>query len=141
MDWWAYVSVFLIASIKFLFSIPFTVRFSPLMTFLIPVTGSITGMVIFTYSGNRIMEWWSRRFGKKKPTSFSRRRKILYYWRKFGLYGAAVILPFISPPVGVAIATAFRESPLRIILTYSVSLIIWGALFTYFKESLITLLG
>lgn len=111
------------------------------MTFLIPVSGAITGTAVFTYFGEHIMDWWSARFGSRKPTSFSRRRKILFYWRRFGLYGAAVILPFISPPVGVAIASAFRESPLRIVITYSISLIVWGALFTYFKASLIAMLG
>ena len=44
-------------------------------------------------------------------------------------------------PVGVAIATAFRESPRRIIVTYTISLIIWGFLFAYFKEGIIALIG
>lgn len=104
--------------------------------FISLAVGGIAGIVVFTYLGERIRKWWhdyrARKRGNKpkKPLNIKRARRILRIWHRFGLAGiAAVTPPIISPPIGVAIALAFREKRSRILLYMSISVIVWAAIF------------
>jgi len=138
MNVWQYVSVFLLAGVKFIFSFPFTAGMGLWTTYFLTLSGGVAGVAVFSYFGNEIGGWISRKTGRKRKSSpFSRRRKTVHFWKKFGLLGVAILLPFISPPVGVGVAIAFREEPKRIIGFFAASLAIWGLLFSVFKEVLI----
>lgn len=104
--------------------------------------GGITGVVVFTYFGKSISGWVSRRFKRSKPLSFKRRRMIVSNWQRYGILGVAILTPFISPPIAVAIALAFDTHHVRHIIAYfSSSIAIWSLLFAVFQETFSKLLG
>lgn len=109
--------------------------------------GGIAGTFLFTYLGERLRRWLAhyrhkRRQGKgQKPINVRRIRRILRIWHRFGLAGiAALTPPIISPPIGVAIALAFRENRGRIILYMSISVVVWAAIFALVGKHVLDLI-
>lgn len=91
--------------------------------------GGILGVVFFSYFGAGLRKYylaWRRK--KKEPINFRRAKRIRNFWNRYGLYGIAVICPFISPMLAVFIALAFREDYRKIIKYLSISVLIWSML-------------
>ncbi|MEM6264373.1 MAG: hypothetical protein AAGI38_17800 [Bacteroidota bacterium] len=102
-------------------------------------SGSILGVVLFTYFGGMIRSWFSVRFSKRKSMSFAKRRMIVRVWKQYGLVGVAILTPFLSPPLAVAVALSFKTPNKKIILYLSISLIIWAIGMGAFKEGIMAL--
>lgn len=138
-----YVSIALVGTVKFWVSVLLALgaNYTLWEVFLSGSLGAFIGVWMFTFFGTKIRKWIIQRFPRKKPMSFSRRRKIYLFWKKFGLWGVAFLGPFISPPIAVGIAISFREKPGRIILSMTVSIVFWTLLFTVFRDSMLSLVG
>lgn len=138
-----YGTVFLIGSVKYLWSMAagLGMGFELWEIMLTAAFGAWLGVIVFTYFGNEIRHWTDKRFNSKgKRTSFSRRRKIYLFWKRFGLTGTAALAPFISPAFSVAIAVSFREKTQKIILYLFISLFIWSIVLTRFGGPLFALM-
>ena len=111
---WMYLSVFLIATIKFAVAALITMgnpKFNFIEIILTAGGGAIAGSYIFVYFGKRIEKWIRENFTRSKPMSFANRRKIYKIWHRYGLPGVAFLAPFISPMVSIGVAVAFQEKP------------------------------
>lgn len=131
-----YLSVTLVGTVKFWLSIimALSLEYNALEVFLSGSFGAILGVWVFTFFGTEIRKWLDRRFPRKRQMSFRRRRKIVQFWRKYGVWGVAFMGPVLSPPVSVGVAIAFREHPRRIIMAMTVSILFWTTIFVSFRD-------
>lgn len=73
---------------------------------------------------------------KRVKVIFSNRnRKIVKYWKKFGLTGIALFTPvFISIPIGTFIATKYVSNRKKVLLYMFCSLVFWAVLISSIFE-------
>jgi membrane protein YqaA with SNARE-associated domain len=135
LPWEGYVTVFLISSLKYVAGVFAAIiqGYNLAEIALTAYLGSMIGVVILTYSGKELTEWLSKRFKRKKPMKYSRRKWIVKVWRKYGVWGIAFLSVLISPPAAVAIALSFRTSPRKIIISLGIMLGAWSIFFSIFK--------
>ncbi|TAE47587.1 MAG: hypothetical protein EAZ89_17450 [Bacteroidetes bacterium] len=142
--WGMYLSVALVASVKFLFGVLAGLALPGFTLWDILFSaggGAFLGSVAFTFFGVEIQKLYERYFPRKKPASFARRRKLYVFWKRYGLLGVSVMIPVFSPMVSIAIAIAFRERPGKILLYITASIIVWSVLLFSFKELALGLFG
>ena len=138
-DWFKILSVFFACAIAFgkmgmpaalvLFKLNF------FKTFIVTVTGGVTGNIIFTYLSAVILKKWhayrvrkNKIHTKKIFTPFNRR--IMFIKKRFGLFGIAAITPlFLSTPLGAFLAERFFKDKKKIIIYLSISTIFWSLTF------------
>ncbi|MDX2247083.1 MAG: hypothetical protein SF052_09925 [Bacteroidia bacterium] len=138
-----YLSVFLIASIKFAVAALIAMgnpHFSFWEIILTAGGGAIAGSVIFVYFGTQIKRWVKANFKRSTPTSFARRRQIYKIWKRYGLPGVAFLAPLISPMVSIGIAVSFGEKPRKILLAMCISIIGWSVILATFKEVILAII-
>ena len=135
LPWKGYLWVFFISSFKYLIGVLGAViqGFNFLEVLISAYLGAMAGVVALTYFGKEITEWLRRRFKRKKPMPYSRRKWIVQVWRRYGVWGIAFLSVIISPPASVAISLSFRTPPRKIILSLAVALALWSAFFTSFR--------
>jgi hypothetical protein len=102
--------------------------------FLATTIGGTVGVIIFTYAGDAIRNFFSRLRKKNsvaKPVAAWKKR----IRDKFGIIGIAVLIPpLLSPPIGVALALGLGANR-RLLLIYGViSIWLWGLLLAYIGE-------
>lgn len=140
-----YILVFLLSTIKFWVSILWALglNYNWVEVFFCCTVGSFVGVYAFTYFGKEIRKWIDSKFTREKTKNknFGRKRRIIKFWKKYGLWGTSFISPFISPPASVIIALSFREKPIRILRAMLVSLVFWTIVFVSFKNIMISLAG
>jgi membrane protein YqaA with SNARE-associated domain len=129
----AYLIVALTGAVKFLPAVvlSYSQQFNFWEILITASAGGIAGTVVYTYFGTEIRKWIQHHIHRKKKRkiNFKRLRTILKLWHRFGIYGIAFLTPpILSPPIGVAIAVAFKEKPRHIILVMSVSFLFWALL-------------
>lgn len=137
-----YILVYFTCTTKFLpgMLIAFAGELNFLEAFISSSLGGISGVIFYIYFGKQIAKAFGKYFKRKKPRSFSSKRRLLTFWLKYGLIGVALITPpIISPPVGVAIALSFREKPKKIITYMAISVLLWAALLAFLGEQGIAL--
>ncbi len=95
------------------------------------IIGGVMGIVLFTYLGGFIQEFFVRRFPNRFGKKFTRSNRFLVrVKRKFGLNGIAAITPIIlSIPVGVLFALAFTHDKKKILISMFISVLFWGTIF------------
>jgi len=72
---------------------------------------------------------------RKKKIFTSRNRKIVAIWKKYGLFGLALITPVVlSIPIGTVIANSYVRNRKKIFLFMFVSLVFWSVLMTSLFE-------
>ena len=73
---------------------------------------------------------------KRKKVIFSaRNRRIVKYWKKFGLTGIALFTPvFISIPIGTFIATKYVANRKKVLIYMFCSLLFWAILISSIFE-------
>ena len=93
------------------------------------VLGGIIGIVLFTYMGGYMQDY----FVKKYPQYFKRRfspmnRFLVKVKQKFGLGGIAVITPvLLSIPIGVLVALTLTHNKKKIMISMLISTLFWSA--------------
>ncbi|GAA4826171.1 hypothetical protein [Algivirga pacifica] len=105
------------------------------LRFMESVTLSALGMMItafiLAYAGKPMRNKISRTFfSRKKRKLFSRRnRRLVKIWRKYGMFGVAMLTPLLlTPPGGAMVAVSFGEKKSRIIFYMLISAITWSIL-------------
>lgn len=94
------------------------------------VLGGVIGIVLFTYLGSYIQDY----FVKKYPQYFNRKftptnRFMVKVKQKFGLGGIAVITPvLLSIPVGVLVALTLTHDKRKIMISMIISTLFWAAI-------------
>jgi len=139
---WVYFGVATLSSVKFFMGIVAALlkNFSFWEVQLTVGLGAIAGSWIFAYFGDVIRKWVERKFKlKRKNRSIARARRIYKMWRKWGLVGVVALAPVISPQGSIGIAVSFREKPRKIAWYLTVSIFIWTSIFTFVKETLLSI--
>ncbi|MEZ4828412.1 MAG: hypothetical protein R3C61_19290 [Bacteroidia bacterium] len=138
-----YISVFLVASVKFAVAALIAMgnpRFDFWEIILTAGGGAIAGSVIFVYFGTQIKRWVKNNFKRSTPTSFARRRQIYKIWKRYGLPGVAFLAPIISPMISIGIAVSFGEKPRKILAAMTISILGWSTVMATFKEVILALI-
>ena len=106
--------------------------FSYFETVWITVFGMMTSVIIFTYFGIAIRNWFFRTFYRKRKIFSKRSRRIVRIWRKYGIVGVAFLTPVLfSPIVGTLIAVSFGEDKRRIFFHMIWSAVLWAVILSY----------
>lgn len=97
--------------------------------------GGILGVIVFSYFGAFLRRYSKglRKYFQLKH-NYSRAKRLMTFWHKYGIIGMAFISPFVSPMIAVIVALAFREKPLNIIRYYCTALVLWTVIFSLIFE-------
>jgi len=135
-----YLSVFVVSGVKFMVGVAMSLArgLSFWEQFLCTTVGGIAGSVFFTYLGDAIRRWISRLRGRSPKPLATRWVRL---WERYGLWGVALLTPpILSPPVGTAIALAFRTPRGLLIKRLTIAILLWGFVFAAFGEGFRTLI-
>jgi len=128
---WKWFGLFLIGSTKWAVAAGWILNAdSPIIASSVALAGGITGIVVYTFFGEKISIWWKSK-RKPKPFSINKRKRILVKVKQdYGLAGIALLSPvIISIPVGCIISYSMSEDKFKIMRFQFVSLLIWTLVF------------
>jgi len=129
--WLGVLVAFLWSPFKYLFgvaSIFLTEGISPIVGFLITLSGSMLGVFIYVYAGEWVIEKLAAKNKNKKVFSKSTRR-LVKIKRSGGLVGIAILTPvLLSIPIGCFLAVTMEHHRFRIIRMMFYSIVSWGIL-------------
>jgi hypothetical protein len=135
-----YLSVYLISMFKFVGGPVLGAGYglSFLATVVATVLGMMTTVVIMSFFGLRLRAWMTRRFnvGRKKFTR--RNRRIIYIWRRYGIFGISFLTPVIfSPIIGTLLVTAFGGKRKKVLLFMLISACFWALVITSLSDVIV----
>ena len=128
------IGLFLLASVKFAFSIPIVVyQFSNVDAFLIIVTGGGFGILFFCFLWKYIIEWWAgsvQIFKKKSLDTLKvnkKKRWLIWFKNTYGYWGMVVFTPVVfSIPLGTFIIQRYFRYKSRKLLHLFLSVLFWA---------------
>lgn len=137
--WVAIGTVAVFGGVEFWLAMPagFAFGLHPLVTCLATIVGGIIGVLIVLIPGEMIGAWLARRrAGKPRPKNWERASRI---WEKNGIIGLAFFSPILpGAPLGALMALALGIPKWRVLLWFSLSIVVWsvgvttvGAFFLY----------
>ena len=132
IDFLKYVTVVGWTMVKFIFGPVFSAMFDiPFAhAVLLTIAGMMLAVLIFTFAGSEIRKWWQGKFGKNRKTFTPRKRNMVKVWRKYGIWGVAVLTPLIFTPIGgTMIAVSFGEKKSKILFAMLLSGTFWALIF------------
>ncbi|GAB3006756.1 hypothetical protein [uncultured Cyclobacterium sp.] len=105
---------------------------------LVTVSGMMTSVFLFTFLG----EWFKKNWTiiiKKKSKKFSKRtRNTIKVWKKFGIWGIALLTPLILTPIGgTVVLTSFGVAKKKILFSMLISALLWSFIFGLSIEELL----
>ncbi|WP_237144310.1 hypothetical protein [Pontibacter pamirensis] len=128
MELLKYLSVYLLSMVKFLWG-PLTgisLGLSYLETVLLTVAGMMTSVLVFSFVGKAVSEWYSKRQrAKQKPRFTKKNRRIVQVWTRFGVSGVAFLTPLLFTPIFGTIVAALLGAPRKLIFIH----MFWSAVF------------
>jgi membrane protein DedA with SNARE-associated domain len=96
------------------------------VTILITVCSMMTVVLILAFFGDFIRQRLLRRFFNTKKFT-ERNRKYVWIWRRYGLYGIALLTPILLTPIGgTLLAISFGTPKNKLILFMFVSASAWA---------------
>jgi len=124
------IPVYLSCMLKFIFGPAggYAVGLHPITTILTTVFGMMTVVFLFTFFGNWIR---TRIFGKftKGKLRLKRTDKFDQVWKRYGLFGVALLTPIILTPIGGTLLAVSSGSPKDKIIFYMfVSASFWSVI-------------
>ncbi len=130
-DFAQYFSLFGLSAVKFLIGLITAVFTGYSFWEIVGVVGggAWVSSWFYTYFGVVLNNWFRRVWKRQKPMSFSRRRKIVRFWSKFGLPGISFLSIVLSPMLAIGVAVSFQERPLKIMLYMTIAISFWSVLF------------
>jgi uncharacterized membrane protein len=137
--WLAIGTVAVFGGVEFWLAVPagFAFGLHPAVTCIATLLGGIIGVLIVLLPGEKIGAWLARhREGKTRSRNAERASRV---WDKYGLVGFAFFSPILpGAPLGALMALALGTPKWRVLLWFSLSLVVWsvgvtlvGALFLY----------
>jgi hypothetical protein len=124
-----YLTVYLVSMLKFIGgpTLGAAVGLSFAETVIITVMGMMTSVVIVSFFGPGLRKWLNNTFRKDQKVFSKRNRKMVTFWRRYGLFGISFLTPVLfSPIVGTLLVYAFGGSKIRIISYMLISAIFWS---------------
>jgi hypothetical protein len=129
--WIAIGTVALFGAVEFWLAIPagFAFGLIPAVTCITTIAGGVIGVLVVLVPGERIGAWLARRReGKPKSKNAGRAARI---WEKYGLVGFAFFSPILpGAPVGALMALALGTPKWRVLLWFSLSIVVWSVAVT-----------
>ncbi len=98
-----YFLVYISSSLKFILgpTIGIAYGFNVFITGTLTVLGMMTSVYVFSFFGNNIHSLTTKMFGSKKKTLFTKKnRRFVKIWKKYGVFGIALLTPIILTPIG-----------------------------------------
>jgi hypothetical protein len=96
------------------------------VTILVTVCSMMTVVLTFAFFGDFIRKHLLRRFFNTKKFT-ERNRKYVWIWRRYGLFGIALLTPILLTPIGgTLLAISFGTPKNRLILFMFVSAAAWS---------------
>ncbi|MEX2513562.1 MAG: hypothetical protein WD398_11695 [Cyclobacteriaceae bacterium] len=94
---------------------------------LVTVSGMMTSVLAFTYLGEWIKQNWTIIIRKKRKRFTKKTRMIVRVWKRFGIWGIALLTPVIFTPIGgTVILTSFGINKEKIIFSMLISSLLWA---------------
>lgn len=127
------IPIVLMTMFKFIFgpTLGYAAGFSYIKTVLVTISGTMLSVFIFSYFGTFMRDKVIRRYFPPKRKFSKRSRRSVTIWQKYGLIGAAVLMPLILTPIGGTIlAIGFGETKERVVLYMFVSTVFWTLIFS-----------
>ncbi len=131
-----YLSVFFVSGVKFMVGVALSLAkgLSFWEQFLCTTAGGIAGSVFFTYLGDAVRRWISKIRGRPPRPLAPHWMRL---WERYGLWGVALLTPpLLSPPIGTAVALAFRTPRRDLVQRLVIAMLLWGLVFALFGEGL-----
>lgn len=133
-----YLAVYFTSMFKFVFG-PVTGIFSGLSvveTAIAATLGMMTSVVVFTYGGVALRDWWFSTFRNDRKLFSPKNRRMVKFWIKYGIKGVAFFTPvFFSPIVGTLLAVSFGENRMQIFKFMLVSAVFWAFSLSFFIKT------
>jgi hypothetical protein len=138
-----YALIFITSVFKYLLGVAMTfpAQFTFAELLLTAGLGGCIGVMLFTFFGTKIARLIELHLRRNRTLSFKVRRRIVKIWRRFGIVGVAVLTPFLSPPIAVAIALSFHTKPRKTVLWLCGSILVWSLLFGLFRDQVASVTG
>lgn len=144
--WWEILIVFLLSTVKFVFgAVPTALGmgFSFFEAVTVTSVGGFTGVIIFTFASNKLIEGYKIRKAKKllsnpnhkSEKKFTRKNRLIVKVKKrFGLLGIALLTPLLfSIPIGCFLAVRYFHNKQRILLYMFGAILFWSISISSFK--------
>jgi hypothetical protein len=130
----AYGTVYLLASVKFIFApiAGYGLQLHWWETMFCTILGMMTTAVIISFVGEKIRNYFRHRRQLKHPHKpikvFSKRSRLMVkIWKKTGIWGIAFFTPLLFSPIGGSlIAVSFGVPKQKIWLSMLLSAFFWG---------------
>ena len=126
--WLAIGTVAAFGAVQFWLAVPagFALGLHPAVTCLATIVGGFIGMLVVLIPGERIGGWLAkRRKGRPRSKNAERAARI---WERYGLVGFAFFSPVIpGVPLGALMALALGTPKPKVLLWFSLSLVVWSA--------------
>ncbi len=126
------IPVYLSAMLKFILG-PiggYAAGLNMVTTILVTVFGMMTIVFLFVYSGNWFKKHVIDRFRKNKEHHESH-SKFAHIWKRYGLFGVALLTPIILTPIGGTLLAISSGSPKEKIIFYMfISAAAWSVIFS-----------
>ena len=137
--WWQIITVFFFSTIKFFFGgVPLALgyNFSHLESIIVTSLGGCTGVFVFVFASDELLVFFRKRAVLKqqknpnlpKKKKFTRTNRIIIgVKRRFGLWGFALLVPFLIPvPIGCFLTVRYFNEKKKILFALCVSIIFWA---------------
>jgi hypothetical protein len=97
-------------------------------TVVLTAAGMMTSVFVFSVFGERVRQWYYRRWAKKNERTFSKKKRTLVrVWRRYGMPGVAFLTPILLTPIGgTVLAVSFGENRWKIFVYMLVSSVFWS---------------
>ncbi len=124
-----YLTVYLVSMLKFIGgpTLGAAIGLSFIETVIMTVLGMMTSVVIVSFFGPGLRKWIIATFRKDQKVFTKRNRRVVTFWKKYGLFGISFLTPVLfSPILGTLVVYAFGGSKSRIIGYMLFSAIFWS---------------
>jgi membrane protein DedA with SNARE-associated domain len=104
-----------------------------LTTVLVSSVGAGIGVLLFYYFGKWMLNKWAKFRGEKEPKRpffTSKRRRVVQFRRKFGMWGLLVVSGMISVPISAVLAAKYYHRDERMPWILILAFVIWAFVLT-----------
>lgn len=141
-----FVGIFLLSMVQYklaLVSVIAVKEWHIVLQFICVTSGYMTMTVLVCFFEKQVRHTlqWIRGLFTKKPVSFKRRRKIVKFAHKYGVWGVALLSPVtVGALAGSVIVVSLGGHKREIILTFLVGCLTWTVLILGLSDFLLSLL-
>ncbi len=135
-----YLTVYASSMLKFIAgpTIGAAIGLTFLETFTLTVLGMMTTVVIVSYFGKKIRNWYFNKFKRKHKLFTKRNRRFVYIWRNYGILGVSFLTPLIfSPPIGAILVTSIGSPRKKTFIYMFISAVFWAITYSQFLHILV----